>query len=149
MNKLSSLLLVLVFLMTGFSGPQLRAQESPEYINIPLVPIPVVISPPFMPDYMFYQLNLLNPTLEGPTTPVPAVPTNLQLYQSALVTIIGINAELTTVQTDLNLYQFLLGLDPDGADSETLNDIILDLISRRTILQNRLSWWRDYANSLL
>lgn len=54
---------------------------------------------------------------EEPPTPVPPVPTDWQIYQAQLTRILQIDAEIDDIETEIELMELLLRLDPNGVNA--------------------------------
>lgn len=85
------------------------------------------------------------PSNEFPTTPVPPVPTDAELYQGALIELFAINADINSVNGDIALYEYLLELDPGN---QMVQDYLNVLTGQLTNLQMRRQMKIDYMKTL-
>lgn len=72
---------------------------------------------------------------EEPTTPVPPVPSPEMIYLSNLARVLQIGEELDGIDTDIRLAQFLLDIDPNGANAPMLQMQIQMLQMQKATLE--------------
>lgn len=72
---------------------------------------------------------------EEPPTPVPPVPTAMEIYMANFGRVIQIGEEIDEINAELDLQRFLLSLDPDGLNAPMIRMSIMMLEARKASLQ--------------
>jgi hypothetical protein len=72
---------------------------------------------------------------EEPPTPVPPVPTAMEMYMSDFAMVIRIGEEIDEINAELDLQRFLLSLDPDGLNAPMIQMSIMMFETRKASLE--------------
>lgn len=72
---------------------------------------------------------------DGPTTPVPPVPTDSELFASMQVKLDSLNAQISSVESSIRVYQYLLTQTPPGSLADLIRATIRGMESKLILLR--------------
>ena len=84
----------------------------------------------------------------GPSTTVPPIPSDWQLYQVYLVQLLEIKTQIQTAITNEHIYQYLIDIAPVGSDTTMLYEALWMASFERAMLEGQADMLRNWMLEL-
>ena len=85
---------------------------------------------------------------DGPTTPIPPIPTDSDLFAAGHARLQRLNTEISALEADIKVREYLLSVTPPGPLADELRASLVRMRARLVQLKTERDWLVEYLGGL-